>query len=441
MPEEQYTAVRALVEEALAPPWYVRAGKLLAKAVLAWLLLLGGLLGAGYALSHATLHALRVRPTEAVVRPTERRLRGLYRGVLWAASAYYYVSLPLLAVVVVATVGGVIAAILATGWIAPKLFLILAFLGFGSLVAIAKSLFVRANEADPGEALDLSAHPALRQTLDEVAARIGTRPVDRVFMTPFTEIAVFDRGGLATQLRGSSDRCLILGAGVLDGMRVRPFKAILAHEYGHFHNADTAGGGLALAVRRSLSAMTMQLVVRRAASSLNPAWWFVRGFWRAFLGISQGASRLQEVLADRWAAFAYGPGAFERGLRHVVARTVRFDAHLNATLDEVVKTKSALPNLYAFAPSSPKAEGDIEQAISAALGKKPTPYDSHPCPEDRLAKVRALGVPADGSAPATPEDDADAWSLFADRAGLEARMTAEVRGRLAARRGVVVKAE
>jgi Zn-dependent protease with chaperone function len=419
----------------------VRAARLLGAAVLGWLLLLGVLLGAGLALSRATLHALASRPTEAVVTPAERRLRSVYRGVLWAASAYYYVSLPLLAVVVVATMGGIIWAIMAMGWIAPKLFLLLAFFGITSLAAIGKSVLVRGKEGDPGEALDLAAHPALRRALDEVAARIGTRPVDRVFMTPFTEIAVFDRGGLATQLRGSSDRCLILGAGVLDGMRVRPFKAILAHEYGHFHNEDTAGGGLALAVRRSLSAMTMQLVARRAASHLNPAWWFVRGFWRAFLGISQGASRLQEVLADRWAAFAYGPSAFEQGLRHVVERAVRFDAHLSATIEEVVKTKSALPNLYAFAPSSPKPAGDIETAIAAALGKKPSPYDSHPCPEDRLAKVRALGVPAEGAAVATPEDDADAWSLFTDRAALEARMTAEVRGRLAARRGVVLKGE
>jgi len=262
----------------------------------------------------------------------------------------------------------------------------------------------------------------MRAALDEVAARIGTRPVDRVFVTPFTEIAVFDRGSLGAQLRGPRDRCLILGAGVLDGMRLSAFKSVLAHEYGHFHNEDTAGGGFALGVRRSLSAMTMQLVARRVASTLNPAWWFVRGFWRAFLGISQGASRLQEVLADRWAA---------------IERSVRFNVHLNATLEEVLKAKSALPNLYAFAPAAPTPEGDVDKAIAAALSRKPTPFDSHPCPEDRLARVRTLAFEGVAS---TADDSGEAWSLFADRVAIEAQMTAEVRARLQARRGVVVPA-
>ena len=435
LPEE----VAAPLEKAFveSQPLWLRAAKWLGRAVAAWFVVLVLLLGAGYALSWATLRAVAKRPTEARVRPTERRLRQAYRAILWCASAYYYASLPLLAVVVVAATVGVIGGILAAGWIAPKLFIIVGLIGFGSLVAIAKSVFVRPKDEDPGLVMDLGANPKMRAALDEVAARIGTRPVDRVFVTPFTEIAVFDRGSLGQQLRGSHDRCLILGVGVLDGMRMRAFKSVLAHEYGHFHNEDTAGGGFALGVRRSLFAMTMQLVARRVASAINPAWWFVRGFWRAFLGISQGASRLQEVLADRWAAFAYGSMAFEEGLRHVIERSVRFDAHLNVTLAEVVNNKMALPNLYAFAPATPAPEGNVEKAIAEAFGKKPTPFDSHPCPEDRLSWVRALAF--DGVEKATGDDE-NAWDLFADRAATEALMTSEVRARLQARRGVVIRA-
>jgi Zn-dependent protease with chaperone function/Flp pilus assembly protein TadD len=437
LPEEQAARFAKALDAAQAGPWWLRAVKGLGRALLVWLVVLGLLLGAGYALSRATLRAVAERPTEATVRPSERRLRKAYRAILWVACAYYYASLPLLAIVVVAATAGGIFAVLAAGFIAPKLFIILVIIAFGSLAAIAKSIFVRVRDEEPGLALDLAANPKMRATLDEVAARIGTRPVDRVFVTPFTEVAVFDRGSLGAQLRGASDRCLILGAGVLDGMRLRAFKSVLAHEYGHFHNEDTAGGGFALAVRRSLLAMTKQLVVRRAASALNPAWWFVRGFWRAFLGISQGASRLQEVLADRWAAFAYGSLAFEEGLRHVVERSVRFDAHLGATLDEVVKTKSALPNLYAFAPVAPATQEAVDAEIAKALGKKPTPFDSHPCPEDRLTWIRALA--SDGVGEGGVEDG-DAWSLFADRAAIEAMMTSEVRTRLKTRHGVTVPA-
>src|SRR6202041_193717 len=101
--------------------------------------------------------------------------------VLWGACAYYYVSLPLLAVVVVLLTIGVIGGIVAGGLIAVKLFVILAIVAMGSLRAIIKSVLVRAQAEEPGLALDLAANPKMRAALDEVAARIGTRPVDRVF--------------------------------------------------------------------------------------------------------------------------------------------------------------------------------------------------------------------------------------------------------------------
>jgi hypothetical protein len=106
----------------------------------------------------------------------------------------------------------------------------------------------------------------LRALLDEVAETIGTRPVDNVYLTPGTEVAVFERGGLWRQLQGNTERCLILGIGVLEGFQLGPLRAVLAHEYGHFQNRDTAGGGLALAVRRSLFTMAQGLAQGGAAA-------------------------------------------------------------------------------------------------------------------------------------------------------------------------------
>jgi Zn-dependent protease with chaperone function len=433
--DEQYYKTRDALDASARGSWWGRALSAFGLACALWVGTLATLLIAGWSLSRATLAQVAQQPTEAAVRPGERRLRRVYRGLLWCAGAFYYASLPLLAVAVLAATGGVILAVVAFGFIAVKLFVILAIVGFGSLVAIGRSLFVRVRAADPGLALDLAGNPKVRAVLDEVASRVGAAPVDRVFITPFTEVAVFDRGSLGAQLRGRGERCLILGAGVLEGMRVRALKSVLAHEYGHFKNEDTAGGGLALSVRRSLTAMTYALVAQRVASNLNVAWWFVKGFSRAFYGISQGASRLQEVLADRAAAFAYGSAAFEEGLRHVITRTVRFDAHVNATLEEVIKSRAPLPNLYAFAPERPAPEDKLDNAVGRALERAPSPYDSHPRPEDRLEWVRALGC--EGGEPG-PDDDAEAWSLFADRAAVEGAMTAEVRVRLRANKGIEV---
>jgi Zn-dependent protease with chaperone function len=434
LPDPLYQETRTVFDDARPRgPVYLRwAGLTLA----GWFAVFGVLFVAGSFLSASAIRASRRMPGPGDGgHPVglEAFLRRAYRVVLWISCGFYYVSLPLLAAFLIIAAVGVGYATLLVGHVPIKLLLIVGVIVISSLVAIVRSLLIRGRDEDPGERIDLAEHPRMRAVLDEVAERIGTRPVDHVYLTPFTDIAVLERGGLSRQLRGTTERALVLGAGVLDGMKLRAFKGILAHEYGHFHNEDTAGGGFALAVRRSVLTMAMGLAQRGAASALNPAWWFVNGFYSVFLRISHGASRLQEVLADRWAAFAYGSAAFEEGMRHVVRRSLAFDAHADRTLAEVVEHKRALANLYGYAPELQGTEDDVEKAFDEAWNATPSPYDSHPRPADRIAWVRALEAEGGG---ASPGDDDDAWMLFADRAQVEKQMTDLVRIRVAMATGV-----
>lgn len=428
LPDETYSHFHDVIEQTRSP--VDRWGPLVLKAFVAWLAIFALLLGLGGVLSAATLRAAVRVPADARGSASggDALLRRTYRVVLALTCAYYYLSLPVVALSVVGLGAGLVYMCLAIGTIPIKLLLIAGVIILASLWAMAKSLFVRARDEDPGERLDLAQHPRLRAVLDEVAERIGTRPVDAVYVTPGTQVAVLERGGLLRQMRGRSERCLVLGAAVLDGMRLRELKAVLAHEYGHFQNEDTAGGGFALAVRRSLFSFAMHLARGGAASNLNPAWWFVRAFNRVFHGVSQGATRLQEILADRWAAFAYGSEAFARGLTHVVSRSIRFDAHLAATLQEVVPAKQGVANFYAFVPKKDVEPKKVEDAVEQAMSRPASPYDSHPRPADRIAWVTRIG--AEG-APVAEDDAQDAWSILSDREGIEKRMSDELRSRLA----------
>jgi Zn-dependent protease with chaperone function len=409
-------------------PWYLRFGLPVLEATAVWaggllLLLLFGLV-----LSRAALRAAARMPAQGIggsgaAAGFDLFLRRLYQGVLWFSCVYYWISIPIVTLLVLVLGGGLIYGVIAMGYIPIKLLVVIVILVGVTLAAIVKSVFARGREADPGVKLDPAAEPRLRDLLHEVAARIGTRPVDNVYLTPGTELAVMERGGMLTQIRGSSERCLILGIGVLEGLKIGPFKAILAHEYGHFSNKDTAGGGFSLGVRRSLYNMAMNLAQGGAAAWYNPAWLFVLGFQRVFLRISQGASRLQEVLADRWAAFAYGPDFFEQGLRHVIRRDVLFNAHANATVNEVVQAKSALTNLYAFRPAMAPEAKAVEVAVEIALKREPSPYDSHPAPLDRFRWVRSLRATGQPSM----EDGEESWTLFRDREALEQRLTQTLR--------------
>jgi Zn-dependent protease with chaperone function len=399
-----------------------------------WLLLIvaGAVLSA---LTMAEAKRLPVEKTGAAVGGS-KTLHSCYSVVIFASVVFYYVSLPLVLLVVVGLGGGAIIGMLAVGHVPIKLLAIVAIVVIATVFALVKSLFVRASDIDPGHKLDPAEEPALRALLVEVAAKIGTRPVDNVYLTPGAELAVMERGSLRKRLGGDTERCLVLGVAVLEGMTVGQLRSVLAHEYGHFSNRDTAGGSLGLSVRLSLMNMARSLAESGVAAWYNPAWLFLNAFFRLFLRISQGATRLQEVLADRWAAFAYGSENFAEGLTHAIRQTIRFDAHANATIKEVVEGQKPLANLYAFAPSVAVVTSQVDEAMNEAMNREPSPYDSHPRPVDRIAWVRALGV----SMPVDDAARAPAWGLFSNREALERRMTDEIRGNLAIN-GLVVHAE
>jgi Zn-dependent protease with chaperone function len=212
-------------------------------------------------------------------------------------------------------------------------------------------------------------------------------------------------------------------------------RSVLAHEHGHFRNEDTAGGGLALSVRASLFTMIIGLARSGVAGAFNPVWWFLRAYHRVYLGISQGASRLQEVLADRWAIQAYGSASFVDGYRHVVTRSVQFDHQVDATIKEVVEEHRALPNLYQYRPESGGiSEDDLTTAIDKEMAREPTLYDSHPSPRQRIEWATALEVQRE----AQPGDDEPIWALFDGQDELERAMTTEVRERIYANHGIQI---
>ena len=391
-----------------------------------WAVLSASLVLLGMLLSHLTLRTAESWSAESAQRTAT--LRRIYSVVLFLASGLYYVSLPLVLLSALGAAAALIYGMFVIGWVPIKLALVIVLMVFATGAAIVRSVLFRPSDEDPGVRVELDGEHQLRATLDEVAAHVGTRPVDTVYMTPDTNLAVFERKG--------GERCLLIGAGVLERMPLDAFKAILAHEYGHFSNRDTAGGGFALGVRRSLLHLLIGIARSGNAVPWNPAWWFATGFYRLFLRISQGASRLQEILADRRAAEVYGGAAFATGLKHVVACSLTFEDHVNGAIHRAIEAKEPLRGLWS--PPETAAAGADENAAAAAaktaaehlaeaLARTPSPYDSHPAPNDRIRWIERVT----GKAQLSVDPTHTAWSLFSDRGKHEREMTLFVQARLA----------
>jgi Zn-dependent protease with chaperone function len=388
-----------------------------------WFLGLGLLFLIGTYLSRATLRALN--KTEPVmnfqVSPGERKIRSVYKVVIGILSLFFYISIPFALLLLFLVVGGAFYIFFLIGSIPVQFAVILILMLFASLFAIAKALFWRMKDIPPGRELKRIDAPELWTLVEAVARKLEVKTVDTIYVTPWAGIAVYEKGSILQKLRGTGKRRLILGMGAIPGLTQGQLTAILAHEYGHFSNRDTAGGDLAHQVYASLIQMAQRLVQGGAAQIFNPIWLFVLGYQRIFLRITLGASRLQEILADRYAAIAYGGQNFIEGLQSVIRQGIAFPLLADYEIRRSFDLNQQIYNLYDLPPQE-KLQSELEKQITEAMSRTTSQYDSHPAPKERIELIESLRIPY------SPVQDnrLPALYLFPNPEELQRELTSEV---------------
>ena len=394
-----------------------RWGYYVAFLLAAWACGLVILFVAGKVFSKLTLRFIENADLNATVSPAETVLRQYYRRLIAVAGTYYYISIPFVMFLVLAVTAAIVYGFLYIGHIPIKL---VGILVLGAIITVYKmihSLFVRVKNEEPGRSLRPEEAPGLWNLTREVAEKLETRPLDAIRVVPGTEMAVYERGSYRERRNGMGQRTLIMGLGLLPGFDQNPFRAVLAHEYGHLSHRDTAGGDVALRVNQDM--MKFAYAMARAGQAV---WWnigfqFLRLYHFLFRRISHGATRLQEVLADRAAARLYGARPFEEGLRHVVRRQIEFKYFAGKEIDAALKSGRALQNVYALETSTDKT---LEEAVNSAINRQTTEDDTHPSPVDRFRLVsRVAGQNFPG--PSGPM-----WDLFADREAISKEMSQKI---------------
>ena len=389
--------------------------------VAVWALGLLFLFLTGKFMSRVTLRSIETEDPNQPASRAQMTLRQWYRRLINVAGLYYAISMPVVMFLVIAVAASITYGFIMLGRIPIKLILLL---GIGALITIYKmirSLFSKIEKEDPGRALNVDEAPRLWDLTRNVASTVQTRAIDEIRVTPGTELAVYEKGTFRERSNDKAKRILILGVGCLNGFRLNSFRAVLAHEYGHFSNRDTAGGDVAMRVNDHMMKFAQAMYEGGQAVWWNIAFQFLRIYHFIFRRLSHGATRLQEVLADRVAAMKYGASAFEDGLTHVVKRSAQFNVIATHEINASLAARRVIQNLYEL-PAIENA--DVAEATREALNRETSEDDTHPSPNDRFRFTRRI------TSQTEPALSGMVWDLFTNREALTSEMTKMVQGQL-----------
>ncbi len=386
----------------------------------------------GRVMSNLTLSSIETADPNVGPNPQELRLRNWYRYLIIFAGSYYYLSIPFVIVLVLACAAGILLFFMWIGMLPIKLLVIVAIVALVTIFQSIRSLFLRFSDTEAGRPLRGNEAPEFWQLVCQVAHTVGTRAVDEIRVLPGTEMAVYERGRRNERRQDHGKRVLLLGIGLLHDFEQSAFRAVLAHEYGHFSHRDTAGGDIAIRTNATMMMFAIGMVRHGVAVVWNIGFQFLRLYHFIFRRISYGATRLQEVLADRVAVLNYGAPAFEAGLRHVIRRSAAFDAIAEKEVTDAINAKRVVVNLYTLPAES---SDELERQVEAEFTRSTTADDTHPSPADRFRLAQRI------QSATTDTSSAQLWDLFRDREGLEREMCTLINEQITKKTGITLLAE
>lgn len=290
------------------------------------------------------------------------------------------------------------------GWLEaihnPKAMLMLVLVGAGCFLAagvLAWSALPRVDRFEPpGPELTAASHPELFAMIRDVAKATGQQMPIHVYAVLDVNAFVTERGGV---MGIGSRRVMGIGLGLLNAFSVDEVRAVVAHEFGHFHGGDTRLGPWVYKTRAAMGRAVVNL--QSAAATVSevealrfvlaiieaPFRWMVLGYMR----LASAVSRAQELSADAVAARAVGTAPVLSGFGKLAGTAAAVDAYFESEIGTLVE-HGVLPPVLAGARQFVEANRERMKAIDADHAKlgEASPFDSHPPLPERIAAIQAL---------------------------------------------------
>ena len=382
--------------------------------------------------------------------------RQVYR-VIWSILLFMIVYLIL---VVLATLLAV-----AFGWLGIQLILNLHNLwviifGLGLIVAgisviifLVKFIFsVSKDENSQRVEIHEQEQPRLFAFIRELTAATGTSFPKKIFLSPDTNAGVFYNSNFWSMflpIRKNLD----IGLGLVNSVNVSEFKAVMAHEFGHFSQRSMKLGSFTYNVNRVIHNMlydnkgytdflnswgrihgALALLARMTAKIAQSIQWVLRRVYGFINKRYMSLSREMEFHADAVAAAVAGGN----NLVSALSRIEIAGSCYNTALGEAnarVKQNKASRNIFSnqltifravaaeyglpLAQGLPAVSYHFVTSFSRSRINFKNQWASHPTLRERKQHLDALRLEM-------PADDTSAWSLFDDAAVLQETATARL---------------
>ncbi|NNE07702.1 MAG: M48 family metalloprotease [Gemmatimonadetes bacterium] len=260
------------------------------------------------------------------------------------------------------------------------------FAGFGALV-ILYSIFPRIDRfLPPGPRVSANQEGELFAMIREVAKAAEQKPPAEVYVVPDVNAWVAQRGGW---IGIGSRRVMGLGLPLLGLLSRNEFKAVLAHEFGHYHHGDTMLGPV-IHKARSTIFRTVSNLAEQESILHHPFLWYGKMFMR----ITQSISRQQEFVADALAARLYGRRSLSSALKKIHSEAQAFIPYYQGDVAPVLNSGFRPPiaeGFQAFVRSEAVKKQTARILEEELQESRSDPYDSHPTLKDRLDRIREEG--------------------------------------------------
>lgn len=320
---------------------------------------------------------------------------------------------------------------------------------------MAKSLFAIRRTGNPaGIEVTASQQPELFQFIHRLADDIGAPKPHRVFLTPEVNAAVFYDLSLLN-LFFPSKKNLIIGLGLVNVLSISEFKAVLAHEFGHFAQRSMMVGRWVYIAQQIIGHMLTtrdwldKLVRFIGRIDLRIAWlgwllsliiWSIRSVVETLFSLvimaERALSREMEFNADLVAVSVTGSDPLINALHKLQTADHAWQTALNVARDEgaagkkisdlfvaqlaaVAAMRKVLDDEhYGTTPPVPQgSEAAQHRVFTEAMARPPQMWATHPANRDREDNAKARYIPAEIL-------EHSAWDVFSGAEALRREISA-----------------